>query len=317
MLGMMLAGSAQAAAPLVQERTVALPHVAGRIDHLAYDARHRHLLIAERGNGSLDVVDPGRGTVTGRIDGLPAPQGVAYAQAADAIVVANGGDGALRFFHADTLAPLGQIALGADADDIASGPDGTLVVGYGDGALAMIDPAARRVTATVALPAHPEAFRIDPATGRTFVNLPEAGRVDVADLRRGSILAVWPTQGLRDNFPMARLAPDGVLAIGFRRPARVALLDAADGRIIAEAPSCADSDDLFEDRRRGLLYLICGAGAVDVLRRDGNALVPLARIATAPGARTALFVPELDRLFVAVPAGSAGEAAIRVLRPAP
>jgi hypothetical protein len=42
------------------------------------------------------------------------------------------------------------------------------------------------------------------------------------------------------------------------------------------------------------------------------------RIRTAPGARTSLFVPELDRLFVARRAGPAGqEAAILVFRPAP
>jgi DNA-binding beta-propeller fold protein YncE len=314
-----LAGSAQASAPLDLERTLPLPRVAGRIDHLAFDPRHLHLLVAEHDNGSLDVLDATSGRGVGRIAGLPGPQGVAYAPGPDAIVVANGGDGTVRFFRADTLAPLGQLMLGADADDIAPGPDGTLVVGYGDGALAVIDPAARRVTATVALPAHPEAFRIDAAAARVFVNLPDAGGIDLADLRTGRILAAWRTPGLRDNFPMALLAPDGALAVGFRAPARVALLAAADGRILAQAPACTDTDDLFADRRRGLLYLSCGAGVVDVVRRDGNALLPLARIPTAPGARTALFVPALDRLFVAAPASADGTrpAAILVLRPAP
>jgi DNA-binding beta-propeller fold protein YncE len=313
-----LAGSASAAEPLALERTLPLPDVAGRIDHLAFDPRHSHLLVAERDNGSLDVLDAGSGRGVGRITGLPAPQGVAYAPAADAIVVANGGDGSVRFFRADTLSPLGRLMLGADADDIAPGPDGSLVVGYGDGALAMIDAASRRVIATVALPAHPEGFRIDLATGRAFVNLPDAERIEVADLRAARITATWRTPGLRGNFPMA-LMQDGALAIGFRAPARAALLDGRDGRILAQAPACADTDDLFADRQRGWLYLSCGAGTVDVVRRDGNALVPLARIPTAPGARTAQFVPALDRLFVAAPAAADGTrpAAILVLRPQP
>jgi len=43
----------------------------------------------------------------------------------------------------------------------------------------------------------------------------------------------------------------------------------------------------------------------------------LTAIQTASGARTSLFVPELDRLFVADRAGLLGsEAAIRVYRPA-
>ena len=45
---------------------------------------------------------------------------------------------------------------------------------------------------------------------------------------------------------------------------------------------------------------------------------PLARVATSSGARTALFVPELDRLFVAARAGLLGsDAAILVFRPFP
>jgi hypothetical protein len=43
----------------------------------------------------------------------------------------------------------------------------------------------------------------------------------------------------------------------------------------------------------------------------------LARVPTASGARTSLFVPELDRLFVAVRAASNEPAAIWVFRPAP
>jgi len=45
---------------------------------------------------------------------------------------------------------------------------------------------------------------------------------------------------------------------------------------------------------------------------------PLARIPTQSGARTSLFVPELDRLFVAARAGLLGSnAGILVFRPTP
>jgi hypothetical protein len=43
----------------------------------------------------------------------------------------------------------------------------------------------------------------------------------------------------------------------------------------------------------------------------------LARVPTVSGARTSLFVPELDRLFLAVRARSDDPAAIWVLRPSP
>jgi len=96
----------------------------------------------------------------------------------------------------------------------------------------------------------------------------------------------------------------------------VALLDTENGQVIARQPSCGDADDLFFDERRLRIYLSCGEGALEVFA-SGD-LRRIARIETAPGARTALFVPELDRLYVAARGGlPGGEARILVFHPAP
>jgi hypothetical protein len=60
----------------------------------------------------------------------------------------------------------------------------------------------------------------------------------------------------------------------------------------------------------------CGQGVVDVLEASEGGYRRLARVPTVSGARTSLFVPELDRLFVAVRAGSNEPAAIWVFQPA-
>jgi hypothetical protein len=75
---------------------------------------------------------------------------------------------------------------------------------------------------------------------------------------------------------------------------------------------------VFFDNQRRWIYVSCGAGFVDVFAAgpDG-AYTPSSRIATAAGARTSLFVPELDRLYVAARAAPGSDAAILVLRPAP
>jgi hypothetical protein len=73
------------------------------------------------------------------------------------------------------------------------------------------------------------------------------------------------------------------------------------GKVVNELGICGDSDDVFVDAKRKRLYVSCGAGYVEVI--DASASYKrLARISTATGARTSLFVPELDRLFLAVPA---------------
>jgi hypothetical protein len=312
--------AAQGTPPLVPERTIALAGVSGRIDHMAFDTRRSRLLVAEIGNGSLDVIDITTARPVVRITGLAEPQGVAYAPSADAIVVACGGDGQIRLFSAADFASLGAIALGDDADDVAPVPGSAAVaVGFGQGGLALIDPARRAVAATVTLPAHPEAFRIDAGGVRAFVNLPDAHQIAVVDLGARRQIAAWTVPGLHGNFPMVLDPDDATLAVVFRSPPALVLLRVADGAVIARQPACSDADDAFFDAKRLVFYVSCGAGSVDVFRRDRASLSRIARIATAPGARTSLFVPGIDRLFVAAPAPLPGAAPARilVLRPLP
>jgi hypothetical protein len=81
---------------------------------------------------------------------------------------------------------------------------------------------------------------------------------------------------------------------------------------------CGDADDVFFDDRRQRIYVSCGAGEVAVFERSAAGWEQIAPVRTAGGARTALFVPELDRLFVAKRAGLLGsEAAILVYQAVP
>jgi hypothetical protein len=63
-----------------------------------------------------------------------------------------------------------------------------------------------------------------------------------------------------------------------------------------------DTDDVYFDPTHRFVYVIGGEGAVDVFRMsDPDHYEHAGRTNTASGARTGLFIPELDRLFVAVP----------------
>lgn len=303
--------------PLTLERTIVLKDVAGRIDHLAVDAAHGRLFVAELGAGSVEAVDLRSGAVLGRIGGLKEPQGLAYLPAQDELAVATGGDGAMRFYRAGDLSPLGSIALGEDADNVRfDAATGRVVVGYGGGALAVIDPAARRVVSRAALPAHPESFQLD--GGRAYVNAPGARATYVLELAGGRQVAAWPNGWLNANFPLAIDPKARVAAVVYRLPATLAILDMATGARRQTAATCGDSDDVFFDPARRRLYVICGSGAVDVFETAGTSYARLARIETRPGARTGIFSPQLDRVFVAARAQAGSrDAAILVFRPAP
>lgn len=302
---------ASSSAPLVLERTIALPGVTGRIDHLAVDLVHRRVFVAELGHGTVEAIDMVAGKPSGRIEGLSKPQGLAYLPDRDELAVASGGDGTVRFYRASDLAPAGVVLVGDDADNLRLTASGQVVVGYGGGALAVIDPATRRVVSTVGLPAHPEGFRL--VGTQAFVNLPDARQIAVVDLARGEITAAWPASH-RWNYPMAARSQRPQIAVVYRLPARLQLRDAADGRVALDTETCGDADDVFFDPSRNRLYVICGSGAIDVVA--GGARPVSRKVATHPGARTGLFVPEWERLLVAARAGVGG-AALLVYRPAP
>jgi hypothetical protein len=318
-LGLLFTAAARAEEVLVLEGRIALPGVAGRIDHMAVDLARKRLLVAELGNGSLDVLDLATGRRVKQIAGLHEPQGVAYAQKPDLVVVASAGDGSVRFFLGDDLAPTGSLALGNDADNIRIDPrTGSLIVGYGSGGLAIIDPEKRSKIGDIKLAAHPESFQLDAASGRIFVNVPDAGHIAVVDLAAAKPVASWTVPGLGANFPLAIEGAGTALAAVFRHPAKLVLLDTKTGAPTQQLDTCGDADDVFFDANRRRIYVSCGAGAVDVFQADGAGYSPLARVATSSGARTSLFVPEIDRLFVAARAGLLGsDAAILVFRPLP
>ena len=305
--------------PLILERTIALAQVSGRIDHMAVDLHRHRLFVAELGNNSVDVVDLGSGNLLHRFSGLKAPQGVAYLPGPDAIVVANADDGSVNFYKGNDFTSLGALALGDDADNVrVDSHNGHVVMGYGEGGLAIVDSETRARVQDIKLPGHPESFQIDPQSNRAYVNVPDAGQIAVVDLAAGRQVAKWTVPGLAENFPMAIDGPGATVATVFRSPPRLVFLDSGSGAVTGNFETCADADDVFFDSRHNKVYVSCGAGAVDVFSHDTTGTHHIARIQTSSGARTSLFVPELDELYVAERAGLFGsDAAILVFRPTP
>ena len=303
-------------APFMVERSIPLSGVQGRIDHLAVDSQRKRLFVAELGNGSVESIDLTTGRSLGRVTGLKEPQGVAFLAARNEFAVASGGDGTVRFYRADDLALAGSLKIGDDADNLRVDPgSGDLIVGYGGGALGVIDPATRTLKRKAPLPGHPESFQIE--SGRAIVNVPNAGAIVTIDLASGREIARWPNTVGRFNFPLA-LEPEGpALATVYRLPARAALIDRRSGRVIQSLETCGDSDDAFFDAARHRLYVVCGSGSVDVFEKTATGYRATARTTTRGGTRTGLFVPSLDRLYVAARAGLGRGAELMILRPQP
>jgi hypothetical protein len=145
------------------------------------------------------------------------------------------------------------------------------------------------------------------------VNIPTAQKIVVVDRDKRGTIASWPTAGAKANFPMAIDETHHRLFVGFRKPAKLSVFDTETGRVIANLDSSGDADDIFYDGSRRRVYVSGGEGFFSIFQQaDADHYSPLAKIPTAAGARTSLFVPELNRLYVAVPHRGGQRAEVRV-----
>jgi DNA-binding beta-propeller fold protein YncE len=309
------AGDAAEAPALAREANISLGKVEGRIDHLAVDLVRRRLFVAELGNDTVGVVDLGGQRLLQTLAGLHEPQGVGYSASTDELFVTNGGDGSVSIFSGESLMLTGQMRLGDDADNVRLlAQPSRVLIGYGQGALAMID-ATRKSRMDFPLKGHPEGFQVLKGGARVLVNVPDRNEIAVVDIPAAKQTASWPLGEMNGNFPMAIDESDQVVWVATRQPAKLIAMDVTSGARKAVLESCGDADDIMIDARRHRIYVSCGSGHIDVWdTREGKHL-RIARLETSPGARTALFVPELDRLYVAVRANQDTPAAIWVYRP--
>lgn len=279
-----------------------LADVNGRIDHFSADVQGRRLFVSALGNHTVEVIDTQTGKRIHSIGGLDEPQGVYYDSSAHRLFVSSDGDGTVKVFDGGTFQLLETAKFSSDADNLRyDSRTRRVLVGYGEGALGFLDADGKK-TGEIAVDAHPESFQLEKMGTRLFVNIPEREEIEVADLAQGKVVTRWPVTAARSNFPMALDESHRRLFIGCRNPARMLVLDSETGKVAASVPIPGDTDDLFYDASTQRIYVIGGAGFVDVFERKGtDQYTRIANVATADGARTGLFVAEWKELFVAAP----------------
>jgi DNA-binding beta-propeller fold protein YncE len=304
---------------LRQVQTIPLPNVEGRIDHMGVDVQTQRLFVAALGNNTLEVLDLRAGKRLTSITGLREPQGVFFVPRENKLYVANGDDGTCRIFDVSSYKLLQTAHFQSDADNVRYDvAPNQIYVGYGEGALGVLDAASGKKLADIMLSAHPESFRLEESGPRIFVNLPSANHViAVVDRAKRSVIATWQLEA-QANFPMALDEADHRLLVVTRRPPRLVVLNTESGKSVASYPTVGDADDAFYDAAHKRMYVSGGEGFLGIFDQHGpDNYEPSGRIPTASGARTSLFVPELKRLYLAVPHRGTQQAEIRVYEPQP
>lgn len=317
-----LAGAGCSARPIRPEnagvlrltRTIVLPNVRGRVDHLAIDRRNKRLYVAEYDNDTVQVVGLRRGRVAHTIRHLAHPQNTLVIPHRRMFAVSTAGDGRVRFYNTRNYKLLHTVSFGGDADNMRYMRSTKYVcVAYGDGGIAAINPRTFAVVWRIAVTGHPEAFAVAPGGRHIYVNAQEASQVQKLDIAGRKVVAKWRLRGASENFPLAYDAKNHLLFIGCRDPDKLVVLNGKSGREVLRLPLGGVSDDFYFDQKSRRLFAACGQGEVDVYQEyNAHDVRLVARVPTARGARTCLVLPREKLLYLAVPSGAGRPAEIRV-----
>jgi len=306
------AGAAGAEASLVLEGHSDLPGYSGDFDHFAVDLPGNRLFLAAEDHGTLEVFDLHSGKHLQTVKGFETPHSIFLVPQTHRILVTDGSE-SIKVLDDATLAPAGSIRLHPGADSIGyDGASGHLFVVTGgkdvkltESWLEEIDPVSSRKIGEVHLDAaHVEAMAVEQHGAHIYINVTDKNYVAVIDKATRRIVAQWPVREARQN-ALAQLDEGaGRLFIVSRDPARFIVLDTASGASVANLPAPTRCDAEIFDAANRRIYAPGGEGYIGVYaQRDPAHYAELARVTSAVGAKTAILVPELRRLYVAVSPG--------------
>lgn len=309
-------------------QTIPLPGVQGRLDHSAVDLKGKRLFVAALGDNqnTVEVIDLQAGKRISSIPDQSKPQGVFYSPNTKKLFVANGADGTCKIFDADTLKLIDSLAVGADADHVGyDAATGYLYVGVGDakgGALSVIDTRSNKQVADIKTDARPGGIKPDKDSARIFVTLAGSANLGIVDRNKHQQIGTWPVSGVQGNVSLAYDETHHRLFAGSRMPAMISVFDTTSGKQIAQVEGITGIDDLWYDAQHKRLYASGGRGT-DVgyvyvyQQKDPDQYELISKVPTAASAATSLWVPELNRLFVAAPASEKQDARVMVFEPRP
>jgi DNA-binding beta-propeller fold protein YncE len=276
------------------------PETRGLLDHMAVDEAGNRLFLAARDSGAVHVFDLAAGKQVATIGELNKPQGVYYSPTLKRLVVTTAIDGAAHFYD-QQLKPLATVDGLPEADNLRlDETTGKLFVGYKEG-LAVLDIEAMKKVGEIKLAGHPGGFVFEKLGSRLFVNVPFARHVAVIDRKTMNVTATWELGQAELNFPIAMDETHQRLFIGCRKPKMLVAFNSDDGKIVFNHECCGDADDMWFDTAKGRLYLTGGGGCINIFERQQNEYPLVETLASGFYARTSLWVPTQNKLYVAIP----------------
>jgi YVTN family beta-propeller protein len=314
---------AQTKEPLKLVATIPLPGLKdGDFDHFATDIEGHRLFLTDEENDKVEVLDTATNTRVYTIEDAKAPHAIVYRRDLKKLFVVEGDASAVRVYDSEAYKPLGEIKVSIDADSIAYDPatQYLYVVNGGREAhtpyslISIIDTNASKKLRDIKIDSnHVEALVLEKSGPRLFCNITGHNAVGVLDRNQGSLLATWRLPaGDKSNVAMAFDEANHRLFVSTRSPGKLIVLDSETGKVVAELPSVGLVDDAAYDAQHKRIYL-AGDAYLDVFQqKDADHYSLLGKVQGSFRAKTGIFVPELNRYYLAVPHHEGKDAEVRV-----
>ena len=308
--------------PLSLMQSVDLPNYSGDFDHLAVDLAKGRLFLAAEDHGTIEVFDLKSGKRIKSVGGFEAPHSFLYMPEVNRLLVTDSGKGLSKILNADDFRVLKTLKITPGADSVGfdrSARQLYIVTGGKDAHLdhsflSIVDPVNGRHIDDIPFAAnHVEAMAIEQSGTRLFINITDKNYVAVVDREKRQIVDKWPVNQCKQNSPIALDETNHRLFVVCRQPGMLVVFDTDTGQSVTSLAAPEKSDEVVFDTEHHRIYVPGGEGYIGIYRQNtADQYQLLSKVATAAGAKTALLVPELKRLYVAVSPGE-GKVGAKVL----
>jgi hypothetical protein len=305
-------------------RTNLSAHYDGDVDHLYADIAANKLFMAAEDHGTVEVFNLATGRHLTTLDGFSTPHAFFLVPGTHRLIVTQDGKEGSVVMDDRNYRVLGHIKLepGADTEYYdASSRHLFIVTGGGDVHLTHcwlneLDPWTGKLLRQHEFDSdHVEALAAEQHGNRIFINIANENTVDVLDKGTLEVIARWKIEGAALNLNLALDEPDQRLFVVTRKPTRLFVLNTRTGQTVVSMDVPAIVDGLSFDAARKRIYVPGAVGEVGVYQQlDPNHYRELARVPSALGAKSELFVPRLSELFLGVSPQYSAEHTAAMLR---
>jgi DNA-binding beta-propeller fold protein YncE len=248
---------------------------------------------------AIDVVDLESGKKVGEVPGVDGAHGAVIVKAAGRGFATSGQKNKLVVFDLAKLTVTKEISVGKKPDAIlwVATTGEVWTMNGKDGSISCVDPNSLEVKKSIEVGGKLESCVEDAAKGRVYVNVEDQAVVVQIDAKEHKVLNRYKLDG-KDPTGLALDAKNGVLFCGCEK--KLVFVDAATGKGLGSQEIADGCDGVAFDPASGCAFASCGESATTVVREsDGKTFELVARLETAPGARTCTIDGATHRVYIA------------------